>query len=845
MNGVTIFIENHEPTVYDLDSFGTDYVRFGRGPFHGEKNAGKNDIAVPVDILTISRAHCTFYKMGGSWYICDDRSVNGLSLNGVKITAQQMHDGDKFCINDDDGIRCVIAFSSRQSVRTGGAMAQNAGKFPLAGKNKFVLGRSSDCDIVLNHPTVSRHHCVISLEGDAYYISDNNSMNGVILNGGPLMGKQRMMQMDKITIADMSMVFCDNSLYITNHSGGVSVAAHEVVKEVRNRKSRKQKAGKRILNQVSLSIEPGEFVAIIGGSGAGKSTLLGCLSGMAEFTSGDILVNGESIRTNSESIRSIIGYVPQDDIVYDNLTLESMLYYSARLRMPRDTTRKELEQKIDETLKMVELESHRDTVISNLSGGQKKRASIAVELLASPRLFFLDEPSSGLDPGTEKNLMAMLKKLALTGKTVVMVTHTVQNISMCDKVICMGNGGRLCFSGTPKQAPGFFGKKSMTDIYEDLNGHSEEAAERFKRMSGGMADESAGGFTPMRREKKKKPGLSLLEGLHQFRVMTARYAKIMLNNRPRFLLLILMPVALTILVCIAFQADGNLYNYLGLDVRRTSLPFLVGVDTMKLMFTFSCAVFWVGIFNSIQEISRERTIYRREQFTGVKTFPYIASKVVVLGVLCILQSLIMMLMFAFFTNTTATVSGNASSVTALRLAMPDRGIVFPNGGLWFEVYITSFLAIFSSMCLGLVISAAASNEMALVLCPVCLLPQILFSGVASTLSGVTEMISNFITCRWSCIAYFASTGINDMYESCRYDMGVWEKTPFHNGFGIDEAYSAGKTYVFGLDPVRSAWAVLLLMSAICIVLSVLMLYLKSHKNRIHLKITNKRKEKLQ
>lgn len=815
-NYITIFIENHNPKRYNLDSFGTECVRLGRGPFHGERQDVKNDIAMPPDITILSRAQCSFYKMGESWYINDDKSANGLTFNGMRITSQQLHDGDKYYVGEERNARCIIAFSCQQSARTDTAAAD---KIPLTGKERFVLGRDAGCDIVLAHPAVSRRHCIISLENGAYYISDNGSMNGVILNGSPLVGKQKLEQMDKIMIADTSMVFCDSAIYFTQIIDGVSVAAYDVVKEVPYKKGTKC-----ITNHVSLSIEPGEFVAIIGGSGAGKTTLLNCLSGMTDFTAGDILINGESIRANRQSIQSIIGYVPQSDIVYDNLTLERMLFYSAQLRMPKDTSKEEIQEKIEETLRMVELDAHRNTLISKLSGGQKKRASIAVELLASPKLFFLDEPSSGLDPGTEQNLMRMLKRLAAGGKTVIMVTHTVQNIHLCDRVICMGNGGLLCYSGAPRKALAFFGKTNMTDIYEELNEHSIDVSNRFY----GTVNPVGSIANPQEVQNEKKR-FDPMVSLHQFAVMTRRYAEILLNSRMRLLLLLLMPVILTILVCIAFQADGNLYNYLGLTVDRKSLPFVVGVDTMKLMFAFSCAAFWVGIFNSVQEISKERTIFERERFTGVKNIPYVLSKVVNIGLLCLLQSLVMMLLFTFFTNTTATVDGDLSSVTALKISMGTDGIVFTGGGLWLELFITTFLTLFSAMCLGLTVSAAVSNDMAIVLCPICLLPQILFSGVVSDLSGITQTISNIIPCRWSCIAYFTSTAINELYASCKYDMGVWEKVEFANGVGIDTAYSADKVYLFGQNPVFSAWIALLMMAVICVALAIILLRFRKIK----------------
>lgn len=814
---VTIYIPNHEPAVFDLDSFGKETVRLGRGPIHGGTGAVNNDIAIPNDIAFVSRAHCTFYQSDGHWFIFDDNSANGLNFNGVKIFSQMMSDGDKYYIGKSIEERLVIAYSFGEA-----GASEPIDKYRLNPNGKYVIGRDGSCNLVLDHPSVSRWHCIITGVNGVYYIDDNNSTNGIILNGFQLMGRVRLNQMDKITIADTTLIFTDGMLYTQKLRGGVSVSVRNVYKKVKTKKGEKF-----ITNGVNLNIEPGEFVAIVGGSGAGKTTLLNCISGMAGFTAGNIFINGESIRTNERSLRSLMGYVPQNDIVYDNLTLERMLMYSAKLRMPVDTTPAEIQAKIDETLDLVELTAHRTTMISRLSGGQKKRASIAVELLASPKLFFLDEPSSGLDPGTEKHLMHMLKKLSETGKTVIMVTHTVQNINICDRLICMGNGGLLCYSGKPSKALEFFGKEDMIDIYDDLNENSVAVSERFRAMEENQRPSGNGNNEEEKPAMKAKYAFVPKKFFKQFFVMTARYAEIIFNDRSRLLLLLIMPVALTILVCVAFQADGNIYNYLGLSVDRDCLPFLVAGDTMKLMFAFSCAAFWIGIFNSVQEISKERTIFEREKFTGVRAVPYVLSKLVIIGIICLIQSIIMQLLFNYFSNTTATVDGDMDSLTALAVHMNDEGIIF--NSLPVELFVTTFLCVMCAMCLGLLISSAASNDLALILCPVFLLPQILFSGVASTLSGITETISKIVPCRWACIAYFTSSAINDMYESAKFEVGSWKLSEYGTGFGVDEAYSAAKTYVGSLDPTKSAWVVLLAMSVACVIGSMVILTVRKTK----------------
>ena len=242
---------------------------------------------------------------------------------------------------------------------------------------------------------------------------------------------------------------------------------------------------------------------------------------------------------------------------------------------------------------------------------------------------------------------------------------------------------------------------------------------------------------------------------------------------------------------------------------------------------FSCAAFWIGIFNSVQEISKERNIFEREKFTGVRPVPYVLSKFVIIGLICLIQTIIMQLLFNFFSDTTATVDGNINSLTAKALKMNDAGIVFTS--LPAEFFVTTFLCVMSAMCLGLLISSAASNDLALILCPVFLLPQILFSGVASTLSGITETISKIVPCRWACIAYFASGKINDMYEAAKFEVGSWKLTEYETGFGVDEAYSEYKTYVGSLNPTRSAWVVLIIMSLVCVIASMVILSLRKTK----------------
>ena len=885
---------------YDLESFRSDVVYVGRGPKHGKlQESPNNQIQLP-NINTISRAAFCFMKSNGYWVIRNDSSAPIL-CNGLPVTEQPLCAGARYQLGVVNGVpacelECEVRevrepvyppqpelpqpgpngyqFDDDVNGRTiredqGGLMPARKPTGPdepimisLVEKQQYVIGRAQGCDVCLPHPQVSRQHALIRREGSSLVLYDNHSTNGVMVNG-------RMMQQgrshaladgDRISIACFTLNFRNGYLYCQEHKGGVSLEAIDVCKTVKDSNKGKNKT-KNITDHVSLKIEPGEFVAIIGGSGAGKSTVMNCLSGMTDFTSGEVLVDGEPLNVGSTTLRSIIGYVPQADIVYDDLTLERMLMYSAKLRMPPDTTPEDIEHKIDETLATVELTEHRKTLIKKLSGGQKKRASMAVELLASPRLFFLDEPFSGLDPGTEKKLFLMLKKLSMSGKTVIMVTHSVQNIELVDRLVCMGRGGKLCYSGDPNKALSFFGVGSFTDVYDKLDNHSAELEAQFARYANRVNRSPSGTPTVM----PQKPNTIRTHGarLKQFNVLTGRYAELTKNRTGRLVLLMLMPIILSLFVCVAFGMDGGLMNLLGI-YERTSFPFLVGVDTESMLMTFACAAFWIGIFNSIQEISKESNIYHREQFTGVNPLPYLASKFVINLVLCLVQAAIMTGILYLAATYTVSYDGDIdeeSRLVSYAVKLVSSGMVFDS--VLLEMFVTTFLTMLSAMTLGLVVSSAVSNDMALVLCPICLLPQILFSGVVSTLKGATAVISNIITCRWSVLSYCFTVDINgdvvdhEMGQALKYVTdGPMAKA---TGFGASElgyqvmpystmssdtpyefasefankgyykaaaevaTYDPDAHYLFGLNPVAASWLFLGLLILACFLIAWLIL----------------------
>ena len=221
----------------------------------------------------------------------------------------------------------------------------------------------------------------------------------------------------------------------------------------------RQVGARRILQELSLSIEPAELVAIAGGSGSGKTTLLEILAGLQPPSSGEVqhgLDRGGDPAARRTRTDSRIGYVPQDDIIHLEMPLRRTLRYAARLRLPAGTSAAEADRIVEETMDDLDLADRAEVPVRALSGGQRKRASIAVELLTRPRLFFLDEPTSGLDPSTAADVMRLLRRLTQRGVTVVLTTHEPAGIDQCDRVVFLARDGHLAFTGSPTEARRYF-----------------------------------------------------------------------------------------------------------------------------------------------------------------------------------------------------------------------------------------------------------------------------------------------------------------------------------------------------------------------------------------------------
>lgn len=745
----------------NLASFRKDYVTIGRG-------SRENDIVIPDSI--VSSVHGYLVNRNGRFYYKDLKSKNG-SYAGTLGHELFLHQNSSF-VELSEGSVVKIGNKKKPDKMvllwfTYMNPGETIGTCRIS-KPSITIGRSAASDIVLNQPSVSRTHCIIHSEAGRMTLQDNNSLNGVLVNGQKIKGTVSLQGKDIIQILGNQMIFGGSFIYYKKKSQGIAIKGITLDKWVGKKDSRKQ-----ILQNANINIQGNEFVAIIGGSGAGKSTLMGILNGSDMKFEGDVYYNSLSLKENFNHLKRLVGYVPQEDIIYENLKLRRMLYYTAILRMPNDTTKQEIEERIDYVLNTLDLKEHQDTYIRKLSGGQKKRASIAVELLADPKLFFLDEPTSGLDPGMEKSLMETLRTLSKKqDRTIVMVTHTTQNLDLCDKVIFMGPGGRVCFVGSVDGAKEFFQTDDLTSIYNLIHDAPEMWSGRFAAAEHSQNSDVRRELSPER--KKMQSAKKTSSGL-QFCTVVRRYLELMCNDRKRLAVLLLQPILIGVLLSIV--ADDDIFD--------------IYESTKSMMFVLSCSAIWLGVFDSIQEICKERNILRREYMAGLKMGVYILSKLFVQCLLGAVQSICLVFTFLLI------VKGN------------EEGILFDS--FYLEILVTVWLTVLASIAMGFIISAIVrTGDKAMAAAPSVLIVQLLFSGILFDLKGVAEYISYITVSRWSVEALGSIVHLNDLELRMQADIPTLEHE-------AESLFDATKSHLM------QDWGILAIMTAVFMVISLLLI----------------------
>jgi ABC-type multidrug transport system ATPase subunit len=444
--------------------------------------------------------------------------------------------------------------------------------------------------------------------------------------------------------------------------------------------------GRQILHEVSLSIQPGELVALVGGSGAGKTTLLEILAGVRAPSAGQVMHDGVRVDAGATP-GSGIGYVPQDDIIHVEMPLRRTLQYAARLRLPAGTSAEQADHIVDETMCDLDLADRHDVSVRMLSGGQRKRASIAVELLTQPRTFFLDEPTSGLDPSTSADVVRLLRRLTGRGVTVVLTTHEPATIDRCDQVVFLTRNGYLAFAGPPAQALQYFGVDDLADVYSRLasEGTPRAWAQRFEAYR-------PPGEPPV--QTGRPGGRHAAGALRQWWLLTRRNADVLVRNRLTLAILLGSPVLVTAMMSMLFQP--------GAFERRGA----VDVSPAQIVFWVAFAGFFFGLTYGLFQIVGEQAVFRREYRSGLSAGAYVAAKIAVLVPLL------------------AVVAAVLLSVLRALDRLPAAG-----WDVYASLLVTLLAEAVSALALGLLASAAVSNSaQAALALPMLCFPQVLFAG---------------------------------------------------------------------------------------------------------------------
>ena len=595
---------------------------------------------------------------------------------------------------------------------------RGGGAAPPAGAVK--IGRATDNDIVIPDVLASRHHATLVPTPSGLEIQDERSINGTFVNGNRV-DRALLGEGDVVTIGNVDMVLKSGTLVrrtqtqADTRTGGLEV--HGVTWTIEGTKT--------LLDNISISARPGTLTAVIGPSGAGKSTLARLVAGYTHPTTGTVSFEGHNIHAEYASLRSRIGMVPQDDVVHGQLTVNQALMYAAELRLPPDTTKADRAQVVAQVLEELEMTRHADTRVDKLSGGQRKRASVALELLTGPSLLILDEPTSGLDPALDRQVMTMLRDLADAGRVVLVVTHSLTYLDVCDQVLLLAPGGKTAFCGPPSDIGPSMGTTNWADIFSTVAGDPDGASRRFLEKHGPPppqppADQPADLGSPTRTSLRR-----------QFSTIARRQLRLIVSDRGYFIFLAALPFIMGVL---SLSVPGD--TGFGQTDPMGDAPNQPG----QILVMLNVGAIFMGTALTIRDLIGERAIFLREQAVGLSTTAYLLAKICVYTVLAVIQS------------------GIVTSIAVIFRGAPTRGAV-ALGSPSLELFVDIAATTVCAAMVGLALSALAkSNEQIMPLLVVAIMSQLVFSGGMVPVTGrlVLDQMSWVTPARWG-FASSAST----------------------------------------------------------------------------------------
>ena len=585
------------------------------------------------------------------------------------------------------------------------------------------IGRNTDNDIVIPDVLASRHHATLVPTGTGTEIRDNRSINGTFVNGSRV-ESALLNEGDTVTIGNVDLVFRGGQLVrrteTTAASGTGGLDVHGVTWTIEGNKT--------LLHNISLTARPGTLTAVIGPSGAGKSTFARLVAGYTHPTEGTVAFEGHDIHAEYASLRSRIGMVPQDDVVHGQLTVNQALMFAAELRLPPDTNKEDRERVVAQVLEELEMTQHRETRVDKLSGGQRKRASVAMELLTGPSLLILDEPTSGLDPALDRQVMTMLRQLADAGRVVLVVTHSLSYLDVCDQVLLLAPGGKTAFCGPPSQIGAAMGTTNWADIFSGVARDPDGAYQRYLAVNG-PAPPQPPAQTPADLGKPTKTSLR-----KQFSTISRRQIRLIISDRGYFIFLAFLPFIMGVL---SLSVPGDV----GFGVP---VPAIQGGEAPnepgQILVLLNVGAIFMGTALTIRALIGERAIFLREQAVGLSTTAYLLAKVVVFACFAVLQSAIVVAINIYGKK------WGPGAVTS--------GAVIPNRTL--ELFVDMAACCVAAAMVGLALSALAkSNEQIMPLLVIAIMSQLVFQGGMIPVTGRIglDQLSWITPARWG----FAST----------------------------------------------------------------------------------------
>ena len=483
--------------------------------------------------------------------------------------------------------------------------------------------------VVLEHPNVSGRHAAFEIVDGTIVLRDLGGTNGTYVNGERLRGAHPLMKGDRIDIGPFQLTFDGTALTKVGRAGNVELLVRGVSYDVRCKQA--SGAPTRILHGANLRILPSEFVAIIGANGSGKSTLMNIMAGRVLPSEGTVLLSDCDLHANFQALKQDIAFVPQQDVLHEQLTLCQALDYTAQLRLPPDTTVEQRHAAVDDAARSVDLLDRLDQRVGALSGGQKKCASLASEILNRPSLLLLDEVISGLDESTDWQIMRLLRRLADDGVTIIVVTHTLANVTeFCDKIICMGRGGYLTFVGPPSEVLEFFAVHRMGEVFDRTDELGAECwRARFEATLGSTIDlpTAAESCDNTRRPTLPHPCdpafTTLLRVVRQAAILLHRNTTLLLSDRRT---LVMAAVQSALIGGLMGYAFGNF----GAGQERVNAE-------NALLLLLGLSAIWLGCNAASKEIVGELAIYRHENDINLSTAAFIGAKYLVSSVFTVLQ----------------------------------------------------------------------------------------------------------------------------------------------------------------------------------------------------------------